>query len=407
MGRERRGGEREALSLLRVVVRYHEIALKGKNRPFFVGKLTENLRKATADLPRIGVQPMAGRISLSAPAGVSWEDLRERIESVFGVANFSRVLEVPHDLGALKAAAVEVARERPVTSFRVTTRRSWKLFPLDSGQIDREIGAAVREATGIPVDLDEPALTLFVEVLKDRILVSAERLPGPGGFPVGSSGRVLALLSGGIDSPVAAARLMRRGCTADLVNFHSFPLQDRTMIDKARELARVLTARQFRTRLFLVPFGLVQQTIVASCPAALRVVLYRRFMLRIAEELATRGGAKALVTGESLGQVASQTLDNILVIGEAVRMPVLRPLIGMDKEEITVEARRLGTFEISTLPDQDCCQLFVSRCPSTGATQGQVRRAEEALDIPSLVAAALGGCEKQNIVFPAVRSHAL
>ncbi|MFI5210713.1 MAG: tRNA uracil 4-sulfurtransferase ThiI [Gemmatimonadales bacterium] len=309
-----------------MVVRYHEIALKGRNRPFFVAKLAENIRKATADLPRIGVQPVAGRISLSAPAGVSWTDLRKRIESVFGVANFSRVQEVPHDIEVLKAVAVEAARERPVTSFRVTTRRSWKPFPLDSGQIDREVGAAVREATGIPVNLADPDLTLFVEVLKDRILVSTERLPGAGGFPVGSSGRVLALLSGGIDSPVAAARLMRRGCTADLATFHAFPFQDRTLIDKARELAQVLTARQFRTRLFLVPFGPVQQAIVASCPAPLRVILYRRFMLRIAAELAARGGAKALVTGESLGQVASQTLDNILVIDEAVRMPVLRPL---------------------------------------------------------------------------------
>ncbi len=393
---------------MRVVVRYHEIALKGRNRPYFVCKLAENLRKATADLPRIGVQPVAGRISLSAPPGVSWSDLRERIESVFGVANFSRVQEVPHDLDAVKAAAIEVVREHsPATSFRVTTRRSWKVFPLDSGQIDREVGAAIREATGIPVNLDEPAVTLFIEVLKDRILVSAERLPGAGGFPVGSSGRVLALLSGGIDSPVAAARLMRRGCTADLVNFHAFPFQDRTMIDKATELARVLTSRQFRTRLVLVPFGPVQQTIVASCPAPLRVVLYRRFMLRIAEALAARGGAKALVTGESLGQVASQTLENILAIDEAVRIPVLRPLIGMDKEEITAEARRLGTFEISTLPDQDCCQLFVPRGPATAAKLHEVRRAEEALDVPALVGAALEACEHQQITLPALRSRAL
>jgi thiamine biosynthesis protein ThiI len=393
---------------LRVVVRYHEIALKGRNRPYFVCKLAENLRKATADLSEVRVQPVAGRISLSAPAGVSWRDLRARIESVFGVANFSRVQEVPHDLEAVKAAAIDIVRERsPATSFRVTTRRSWKVFPMDSGQIDREVGAAIREATGIPVNLDDPAVTLFIEVLKDRILVSAERLPGAGGFPVGSSGRVLALLSGGIDSPVAAARLMRRGCTADLVNFHAFPLQDRTLIDKATELAHVLTGRQFRTRLALVPFGPVQQTIVASCPAPLRVVLYRRFMLRIAEALAARGGAKALVTGESLGQVASQTLENILVIDEAVRIPVLRPLIGMDKEEITAEARLLGTFEISTLPDQDCCQLFVPRGPSTAAKLHEVRRAEEALDIPALVGTALEACEHQQMTLPVLRSRAL
>jgi thiamine biosynthesis protein ThiI len=214
-------------------------------------------------------------------------------------------------------------------------------------------------------------------------------------------------VSGGIDSPVAAWRLMKRGCTVQMANFHAFPLQDRTMIDKARDLARVLARYQFRTRLFSVPFGPVQQTIVASCPAPLRVVLYRRFMLRIAEALALRHGAKALVTGESLGQVASQTLDNIIVIAEAARLPILRPLIGMDKEEITVEARRIGTFTVSTLPDQDCCQLFVPKSPATAATLEEVKRAEEALDVPALVSAAVSAAEDERHVFPAVPSRAL
>ena len=179
------------------------------------------------------------------------------------------------------------------------------------------------------------------------------------------------------------------------------------MIDKARDLAQVLTRYQFRTRLFLVPFGAVQQTIVASCPAPLRVVLYRRFMLRIAEALALRHGAKALVTGESLGQVASQTLDNIIAIAEAARLPILRPLIGMDKEEITAEARRIGTFDVSTLPDQDCCQLFIPRSPATAATLEQVHRAEEALDVPALVSAAVAAVEDERHTFPAVASRAL
>ena len=192
----------------------------------------------------------------------------------------------------------------------------------------------------------------------------------------------MALLSGGIDSPVAAWRMMKRGCTVVLVHFHAFPLQDHTTIDKARELARVLTRYQFRSRLLLVPFGAVQQTIVAACPAPLRVVLYRRFMVRIAEALAARAtGPRRWSPGESLGQVASQTLDNMAVIDEAARGPVLRPLVGMDKEEITQQARRIGTFEISTLPDQDCCQLFVPRSPATAATLAEVREAEAALDV--------------------------
>jgi thiamine biosynthesis protein ThiI len=239
-----------------------------------------------------------------------------------------------------------------------------------------------------------------VEVLRDRICFSFEKEPGPGGFPVGSSGRVLALLSGGIDSPVAAWRLMKRGCTVVFAHFHAFPLQDHTTIDKTRELARQLTRWQFRSRLLLVPFGTVQQTIVASAPAPLRVVLYRRFMVRIAEGLAARKKAKALVTGESVGQVASQTLDNMSVIDEAARGPVLRPLVGMDKEEITVQARRIGTFDISTLPDQDCCQLFVPRHPATAAKLEEVRAAEAALDVDGLVRTAIGETEEETFTFP-------
>jgi tRNA uracil 4-sulfurtransferase len=391
-----------------VYVRYHEIALKGRNRPFFVGKLVDNLRHATADLPRVVVQPISSRIAVSAPDdAVSWETLRERVASVFGVANYSRVIQTPPDLDAVKGVAIQEMASRAPSSFRVTTRRAWKPFPLDSVEIEREVGGAIHAATGTPVNLDAPAVTVFIEVLKDRMLVSFERIRGAGGFPVGSSGRVLALLSGGIDSPVAAARLMRRGCTVHLVNFHAFPLQDRTMIDKVKDLTAILTRRQFKTRLFLVPFAQVQQTIVASCPAALRVVLYRRFMLRIAESLARKYGAKALITGESLGQVASQTLDNMITIGEAVGTPILRPLVAMDKAEITAEAQDLGTFAVSTLPDQDCCQLFVPKGPSTAATLEEVHRAEESLDVAALVAGALAGCETESVVFPPVLAHAV
>jgi thiamine biosynthesis protein ThiI len=208
------------------------------------------------------------------------------------------------------------------------------------------------------------------------------------------------LLSGGIDSPVAAWRLMKRGCTVVLAHFHAFPLQDHSTIDKARLLAQALARWQYRSRLLLVPFGPVQQTIVAQAPAPLRVVLYRRFMVRIAEALAARKKAKALVTGESLGQVASQTLDNMSVIDAAAGGPVLRPLVGMDKEEITAEARRIGTFEISTLPDQDCCQLFVPRSPATAAKRHEVEAAEAGLDVEGLVASALAGVEEETFAFP-------
>jgi thiamine biosynthesis protein ThiI len=382
-----------------ILVHYHEIALKGGNRPFFVEKLAGNLRRVTADLGG-KVQVLGGRLLLRAPEAVPWELLRERVGSVFGVANFARTRQVPRDMEALKAAALADLGDRRFASFRVTTKRSDKRFPMNSGEIDRELGGAIHLATGVRVSLKEPELNVMVEVLRDRIFYSMERLPGPGGFPVGSSGRVAALLSGGIDSPVAAWRLMKRGCTVALIHFHAFPLQDHTTIDKARELARVLTRYQFRTRLVLVPFGTVQQTIVASAPAPLRVVLYRRFMLRIAEAIAPRVKARAIVTGESLGQVASQTLGNLSVIDEAARGLVLRPLVGMDKDEITRQARLIGSFEISTLKDQDCCQLFVPKSPETSARIEAVRAAEEALDVRGLVMSAVREASEERFVFP-------
>ncbi|HUG55303.1 MAG TPA: tRNA uracil 4-sulfurtransferase ThiI [Vicinamibacteria bacterium] len=386
---------------MNVVLRYHEIALKGRNRPFFVERLAHNARRATSDLGG-RVQVLPGRLRVCLPDGVDWEEAERRLSSLFGVANFSRTHETRPEMAALEGAAAEAVSLLAFSSFRVTARRSAKSFPLTSPEIERRLGAVLHEATGVRVDLEHPDLTVYVEVLGDRILYSFERRPGPGGFPVGTSGRVVALLSGGIDSPVAAWRMMKRGCTVVPVHFHAFPLQDHTTIDKVTELSRLLTRWQLRTRLLLVPFAEVQQTIVASCPAPLRVVLYRRFMVRIAEVLAARRQARALVTGESLGQVASQTLDNMAVVGEAARGLVMRPLVGMDKDEITQQARRIGTFEVSTLPDQDCCQLFVPRSPATAASLDEVRRAESVLDVAALVQGAARQVVEERFEFPPV-----
>jgi thiamine biosynthesis protein ThiI len=392
--------------MTQVLARYHEIALKGGNRGFFVERLAVNLRRALSDLGTAKVRSLPGRLSIELSDDVPWEAARARIATVFGVANFSRVGEAPRDLDALSRTVLEEVRGRRFASFRVRTKRSDKSFPHDSGAVDRALGAAIHVETGVRVDLENAELTVFVEVLRDRICFSFEKVPGPGGFPVGSAGRVMALLSGGIDSPVAAWRLMKRGCTVTFAHFHAFPLQDHTTIDKARLLAQSLTRWQYKSRLLLIPFGPVQQTIVAQAPAPLRVVLYRRFMVRIAEALSLRKKAKALVTGESLGQVASQTLDNMSVIDAAARGPILRPLVGMDKEEITVEARRIGTFEISTLPDQDCCQLFVPRSPATAAKPDEVAAAEAGLDVLGLVASAVEGTEEEVFTFPPAQGDA-
>jgi thiamine biosynthesis protein ThiI len=251
------------------------------------------------------------------------------------------------------------------------------------------------------VDLDEPALNIRVEVLPAETFVSLDRVPGPGGLPVGASGTVAALLSGGIDSPVAAWRTMKRGCRVLFVHFHSVPYLPDTSQGKARALVERLTEWQYDSRLHLVPFGEIQREVVLSVPPPARVVIYRRLMVRIAEALARRAGAQALVTGESLGQVASQTLENIACIDEAAAMPILRPLIGMDKLEITDEARRLGTFEISIEPDADCCTLFVPRHPATRLSAGEARAVEARLELDRLVAAGVDGATLETFAFPA------
>jgi len=232
--------------------------------------------------------------------------------------------------------------------------------------------------------------------------VYVEKIAGAGGLPIGISGVVLGLLSGGIDSPVAAYRMMKRGCQVDFVHFHSYPFLDRTSQQKARQLAQRLTRHQYTARLFLVPFGEIQQQIVGAAPAPYRVVLYRRYMLRIALALAQRTGAEALVTGESLGQVASQTLQNLRVIEAASTLPVLRPLIGMDKAEITQEAQGIGTYNTSIQPDQDCCTLFVPRHPATRTTLAEIEAAEQALDTSALVQMALDGVQTVELCFPDV-----
>jgi thiamine biosynthesis protein ThiI len=239
-----------------------------------------------------------------------------------------------------------------------------------------------------------------VEVLPAETFIYVDRTPGPGGLPVGGSGTVLALLSGGIDSPVAAWRMIKRGCRVVFVHFHSVPYLPDVSQHKARALVERLTEWQYRSRLFVVPFGEIQREIVLSVPGPARVVVYRRMMIRIAEALARQVGAQALVTGESLGQVASQTLENIARIDEAAGLPVFRPLIGTDKLEITAEAQRLRTFEISIEPDADCCTLFTPKHPATRLAADAVIAVERALDVPRLVEMGLAGATPASFEFP-------
>ena len=383
-----------------IVVHYQEIALKGNNRPWFVSRLARNLRTATKGAGVREVRVLMGRIELTLESSADWNTVRERLSRVFGLANFARAGSAPLDVDAIAGAILEDVGQPAVSTFRVSARRADKRFPLTSPQIEREVGGRIKEARGWKVDLSNPELTIFVEALTDEAFYYFGKERGAGGLPAGTSGRVACLLSGGIDSPVAAFRVMRRGCRVLFVHFHSYPILSRASQEKVRELVTLLTRYQYDSRLMLVPFGEIQQQVVLSVAPPLRVVIYRRLMMRIAEAIARRNRAQALVTGEVVGQVASQTLENLSAINTVVRMPVLRPLVGTDKDEITAEAERLGTYEISIIPDQDCCTLFTPRHPVTKARMPDVERAEAGLPIEEIVNRAVESAVQEEFHYP-------
>ncbi len=383
-----------------ILVRYHEIALKKGNRPYFVELLKRNLVSAVKDLGFKEIRSLPGRLLMLFGEQADEEKIGRRIERVFGVANFSFVERTSLDLEALKSGILEALDGRHFSSFRIDAKRGDKGFPLTSPEINRKIGAAVKETTGARVDLKNAECTISIEILPRDAFFGFDKIAGPGGLPVGASGRAVSLISGGIDSPVASYRMMQRGCRLIFVHFHSAPYLDKSSQEKVRELVKLLTRHQFASRLYLVPFGEIQRQIVAAVMRPLRVVLYRRMMMRIAEAIAKKEKASALVTGESLAQVASQTLENLAVIEKAATLPILRPLVGMDKQEIIDQARRIGTFETSCIPDQDCCQLFVPRHPATKARLADVEEAESRLDLAGLIQLGVERAEREEFSFP-------
>ena len=385
-----------------VLVHYGELALKGGNRPIFEKTLIENISRALAGLHIKAVRKLYGRLVVDLAPDSPWEEVRQRLGRVCGVVNFSPAHRVEATVEDIEAAVDEATSQYAFDSFRVQTKRADKTFALNTPELNAHIGARVQAATGAAVDLSDAAeLTLAIEIVSGTALVACERHPGPGGLPVGVSGRVACMLSGGIDSPVAAYMMLKRGCQADFIHFHSYPYTDRASVDKAVEVAELLTRFQNRASVSLVPFAEVQQRIVAETPANLRIIIYRRFMVRISESIAQGLGAKALVTGESLGQVSSQTLTNITTIeAAAAAMPILRALIGMDKQEIINLARAIGTYEVSIQPHDDCCSFLMPSRPATRSTPEELEAAEAALDVEALVSMALEGVDTKRLAWP-------
>lgn len=388
------------------LVHYHEIGLKGMNRGAFERRLADNLRWALAAVPSAEVTRIASRLLVRFADEADAADALRLIRATPGISYVGYGVEVERTPQAIADAAVRVAREEtvarrvPAATFGIEARRSATQYAESSMEMNRRVGEAVRLATGLRVDLRNPDILIRIAVVQSNAYVYATKLEGPGGLPVGTAGPVVALLSAGIDSPVAAWRIIRRGASVVGVHFSGSPHTSAHSERVVAEIATTLVPTGGFTKLYTIPFGDVQRTIALGSQPDLRVLLYRRFMVRIAEEVARTERAKALVTGESLGQVASQTLDNVAVVDAVATLPVLRPLIGSDKQEIVGEARRLGTYDLSITADDDCCTLFMPRRPQTHARPRDAEAAEASLDVLGLVAEALAGA--RVIEYPSV-----
>jgi tRNA uracil 4-sulfurtransferase len=374
-----------------IVAHYHELWLKGRNRRFFTRKLATALRQSLQGIPVEKIEQPGHRFLVRFGEGASLETAIERIQRVFGIVNFGIVRPVERDIDAICKAAWEEVAPLQFSSFAVRAKRSDKSFGHGVMEIESKIGRYLLdklrgEGRNVRVSLDDPELTCRIEITPGPALVYARKLRGAGGLPPKTGGRMMCLLSGGYDSAVAAYHMMKRGAHLSFVHFYgSGSMPGESSIHVARELARRLALYQFTAKLYRVPFESIQREIVSFAPEKYRILLYRRMMMRIAEQLARRSHALALVTGDSLGQVASQTLQNMVAVGDAVRMPVFRPLAGTDKQEIVALARQIGTYDISSEPFHECCPAFMPRMPSLYSKPKQLEAAEAGLDAGALV----------------------
>ena len=385
--------------MISILCRFGELFLKGGNRGFFLRAMSDNVRRAVRDLPDAKVSTPYGRILVRVPDEIR-DDACARLERVFGLVSVSAGAEAEPNLESITTIAVSEAKAAIARnpdlgrSFKVETRRSDKKFPMSSHDIDCHVGGAVIDAFGMKVDVHQPSLRIGIEIHTDTVYIFAEVRPAPGGLPVGVSGRAVLLLSGGIDSPVAGWLAAKRGLALEALTFHSPPFTGERAKDKVVSLVRILSRWQVATTLHVAHFTEVQQRLREAGPAELAVVLYRRMMFRVADILCDRTKSNAIVTGENLGQVASQTLVNMANIENAARHIVLRPLVTYDKMETTALARRIGTYDTSALPYEDCCTLFTPAHPATAARLADVETVEQKLDVAAMAAELAANAER-------------
>jgi tRNA uracil 4-sulfurtransferase len=376
-----------------VLLKFGEIVLRGRNRWRFYAQLQRNVKRALRDLGPLELRQRGGVLAVLGPAEHA-DELLARAVDVVGVTLVHPALVLEKSADAAAAAAIDLLRDKPGETFAVRARRRDKSFPIGSHELASLVGRAVQDELGLGVDLDTPDLEIHLEVDRNEIFAFTDRLRGRGGLPVGTSGRALVLLSGGIDSPVAAFRMMKRGLRCDFVHFSGRPFTGPESIYKAYAQVATLDRFQGGSRLFIVPIGQAQRELATAGAGRLQIVAHRRLMVRVAAELARREDAQALVTGDSLGQVSSQTLHNLAVVEAVSPLPLLRPLLGWDKSEIVREAESIGTLEVSNLPADDCCTLFASPLAETRADPRRLARVEARLDMDELVARLVAEAER-------------
>ena len=395
----------ERLKFDTIVVHYHEVALKRGNRATFEMQLRKNILRATGRFGVKEVDRRRGRILVYLAENADFARITSALQKVFGIAYFAPAERAEQEIDAMTEAALRLVANRHFESFRVETRRAQKDFPLDSVQVNRHIGRAIQDQTAARVDLNHPELTVHIEIYDNRAMVYSDRIPGAGGLPVGTGGKAVCLMSSGIDSPVAAYRIMKRGVQVIFVHFHSTPYTSEAAKENVRRLVHILTEYQYSSKLYFVPFLEIQQHITMRVPVAYRVIMYRRAMLSLAESIARRNRALALITGDSVAQVASQTLANLRAINAVASLPVLRPLAGDDKQEIINLAQKIGTYETSIQPYEDCCSLFVPGHPETHARMPLVQEYDAAIDHEQIYRAALQGTEETRITMEQERGQ--
>ena len=384
-----------------ILLKLGELVLKGLNRRSFEDKLQANIYRRLNHLGQFRVytrqsttyvEPMNDDCDMDG----AWEALKK----VFGVVGLSRARACDKDKDAILAATREYLGDRlaAASTFKVETKRADKSFPMTSIQLSQYVGGELDDLyPDLKVDVHHPELTVHIEIRDYAAFVHADPDPGAGGLPVGINGRAVSLLSGGIDSPVASWMIAKRGVALEMVHFFSYPYTSNEAKEKVLELARLLTPWCGRLTVHVVPFTAIQEELRRSCPPELFTLIMRRFMMRIAQAVADRCGAKALVTGECLGQVASQTMEAMAVTGAVTRLPILRPVVGMDKEDIVRVARDIGTFDTSILPYEDCCTVFTPRHPRLRPTLEEVEAAEASLDVEAMVRSAVEGIERVQV----------